>query len=160
MGGKLQRIDLTEKERDVLELRKAGWSFDRIAERLGYASKSGAWKAYDRALTATLQEPADELRHLELERIDTLFGAMYEIAVTKGSTRHAEMALRAMERRAKLLGLDAPERRVLNVVTEDAVDVAIRELEAELAARNPDGDGDRSAAGEGPPAGRTAPQAG
>lgn len=151
MAGKLQRIDLTEKERQVLELRKAGWSFDRIAERLGYASKSGAWKAYDRALTATLQEPADEVRRLELERIDTLFGAMYEVAVTKGSARHAEIALRAMERRANLLGLDAPSKRIVNVVTEDAIDVAIRELEDELASNDADDRavGDRSPAGEG-----------
>ena len=46
--------------------------------KISATTKSGAWKAYDRALTATLQEPADELRRLELERIDTLFGAMYE----------------------------------------------------------------------------------
>lgn len=149
MGGKLQRIDLTEKERQVLELRKAGWSFDRIADRLGYASKSGAWKAYDRALTATLQEPADEVRRLELERIDSLFGAMYEVAVTQGSARHAEIAIRAMERRASLLGLDAPTKRVVNVITEDAIDAAIRELEGELAANDPDsrGVGDRSTTG-------------
>lgn len=133
MIGKLQRIDLTEKEAQVLELRKAGWTFERIAERLGYAQKSGAWKAYDRALTATLQEPADELRHLERERIDALFNAMYEVAVTKGSARHAEIALKAMERRAKLMGLDAPERRIVDVVTTDQWAEAMDQLEVQIA---------------------------
>jgi hypothetical protein len=149
MSGKLQQIDLTEKEAAVLELRKAGWTFERIATHLGYASKSGAWKAFDRAMTATLQEPADELRRLECERLDTLFGAMYEIAVTKGSARHAEVCAGLMDRRAKLLGLDAPTRRVVNVITEDAIDVAIRELEVEIAANDPDrAVGDPSATGE------------
>jgi hypothetical protein len=133
MAGKLQRIDLTEVEVQVLELRKAGWTFERIAQRLGYANKSGAWKAYDRALTATLQEPADELRALERERLDALFGSMYEIAVTKGSARHAEVALKAMEQRARLLGLNAPERRVLDVVTHDQWTEAMESLEAEIA---------------------------
>ena len=144
MAGKLQRIHTTQKEAEVLELRKAGWTFERIAERLGYANKGGAWKAYDRALTATLQEPADELRRLERERLDALFSAMYEIAMTKGSARHAEVALKAMEQRAKLLGLDAPVRMRHDVITHDAFAEAVAQLEAEIGELEADGDRSQS----------------
>ena len=34
-----------EKEAKVLELRRGGLTFDLIAQRLGYASASGAYKA-------------------------------------------------------------------------------------------------------------------
>ena len=54
--------EVVEKERKVLELRRAGYTFDDIARSVGYASPSGAFYALERALTRTLQQPADELR--------------------------------------------------------------------------------------------------
>ena len=43
--------------------------------------------------------------------------------------------LKIQERRAKLLGLDAPTQSRVEVVTESAVDKAIAELEAQIAQR-------------------------
>ena len=59
------------------------------------------------ALKQTLQEPADELRKLELERLDKLLLGVWPQAV-RGNQGSVDRALRIMERRAKLLGLDAP----------------------------------------------------
>lgn len=156
MSVHLADINLTLEQREALELRAAGATFEEIGEHQG-VNKSTAKRRVDAALDATLREPADKLRELECHRLDRLFTIAYRHATSggKGAMFGVDRCLSIMERKARLLGLDAPERRVLNVVTEDAVDVAIRELEAELAARNPDGDGDRSAAGEGPPAART-----
>jgi hypothetical protein len=42
--------------------------------------------------------------------------------------------LSVMERRAKLLGLDAPVRKTIDVVTHDAFSKAMEELEGEIAA--------------------------
>lgn len=129
------RIHITERERDALELRKGGMTFERIADQLGYADRSGAWRAVNTALSATLQEPADELRRMEAERLNDLLLAMWPKALS-GSTWHVDRCLSIMDRRAKLLGLDAPTRKIVNVITEDLVDAEIRKLEAELAAND------------------------
>lgn len=144
------RPEILPELTEAVELRIAGYSYRAIAERQG-VSVSTAHGRVQAAMLATLQEPTDELRRIERERLDRLFGAMYEIAVVKGSARHAEIASKLMERRAKLLGLDAPERRVVNVYTDDSFDVAIRELEAQLAENDPHpGErGDSGVAGEG-----------
>ncbi len=104
-----RRIEAVNKQRQAVELRKAGASFAMIAEQLGYASVSGAFKAVQTALRKTLQAPADEVRNLELERLDTLLLALWPQA-RQGNQGAIDRVLRIMERRAKLLGLDAPTK--------------------------------------------------
>ena len=104
------RVALAQKEAQALELRKSGLTFTRIADALGYADPSGAHLAVKRALASTLQEPSDELRKLEVERLDALFNIMYRQAVVDGQRTAAERCLQIMDRRARLLGLDAPQR--------------------------------------------------
>ncbi len=125
------RIALAEKERQALQLRKAGATYEAIAKALGYADKTGARACVQRALKETIQEPADELRRLECERLDELLKALWPAALN-GHTRSVEIALGVMDRRARLLGLDAATRKIVEVITEDVVDKAIRELEEEL----------------------------
>lgn len=60
-----------------------------------------------RALKKTLQEPADEVRMLEVERLDSLLNGLWQRRHVPEIT---DRILRIMERRAKLLGLDAPVR--------------------------------------------------
>ncbi len=91
----------------ALELRKAGVSYQRIAETLGYKDASGAWRAVKSALKKTLQEPAAELRTLEIERLDAMLSAIWA-SVKQVQYGAQDRALKIMERRAKLLGLDAP----------------------------------------------------
>lgn len=96
-----------ERMNRALELRKGGVSYAFIASELGYASPSGAHKAVMSALKKTLQEPADELRQLEVERLDALLAVMWS---RKSIPDFTDRILKIMERRAKLLGLDAPTR--------------------------------------------------
>jgi len=143
------RVAIAERERQALELRKAGATYERIAQALGLSERGGAWKLVHRALEQTLQEPSDELRRLESERLDALLRALWPAAMD-GKGYAVERCLQIMDRRAKMLGLDAPSRSSVTVVTEDVVDAEIRRLEAELA--RTDGS-HRSTAGEAPTAG-------
>ena len=59
--------ELVDKEVKVLELRRAGLTWQRIAEETGYSDHSGAYAAYKRAIKRTQQQPADELREQELD---------------------------------------------------------------------------------------------
>jgi len=102
-------LNAAEKQAQALELRKAGMTFQDIADKLGYADHKGAHKAVMTALRKTIQEPADELRKLELERLDVMLKSLWPF-VLKGSPRHVEQALKVMDRRASYLGLDAPKQ--------------------------------------------------
>ena len=109
----VRRVKATEKQRQALELRKAGASYDEIARKIGYRSKSGAYKAVTSALNKMLKEPAEELRTLEMARLDRLLVGVWGAAV-QGNQGAIDRVLRILERRAKLLGLDAPQRRELS----------------------------------------------
>lgn len=128
-----------DRERQVLELRRTGATWDAIAQVVGYASPASAYKAYQRAMTRTLQQPADELREAEIDRLDRLMRAYWQEAigsrdergvVTAGNIRAADFILRVIDRRAKLLGLDAPQKIQAEVVNYDghAIDADVERL--------------------------------
>jgi hypothetical protein len=102
-----KRLEAAERHRQALELRKEGLTFEAIAQRLGYGSVSSAFRAVQRTLRRTLQEPADELRKLELERLDALWENLWD---QRHKPHVVDRLLAIMERRAKLLGLDAPSK--------------------------------------------------
>ncbi len=119
-------IEAAEKRAQALELRKRGYSYRAIAEDLGFASESGARKTIElglKALRDTVAESAEEMRAIELERLDAMLKAMWP-AVTATThvvgmseegpidapgpdTRQVQAAIKLMERRAKLMGLDS-----------------------------------------------------
>lgn len=97
-----------EKERKVLELRRAGLTFDVIAQEVGYAAPSGAYHAFTNALRRTLNAAgSEELRELEADRLDRLQRFAWTSAA-QGNLKAIETILRIMNRRARLLGLDQP----------------------------------------------------
>lgn len=129
---------LVDREIRVLEERRAGLTFHAIAQRVGYADASGAYLAYKRAIQRTMQQPADELRTQELDRLDRLQLAAWPNAM-RGDNRAILTIVRLMERRAKLLGLDMPLKIEQDVTTwdgGDSIDRAVRDLAALLTANN------------------------
>lgn len=130
--------ELVDKEIRVLELRRVGLTWSRIAEEVGYADHTGAYAAYKRAIKRTMQQPADELREQEVDRIDRLQVAVWPSAM-KGDTRAILTIIRLMERRSRLLGLDKPIKIEQEITTwdgHDTIDRAVRELAALLTADN------------------------
>jgi len=115
-----------ERQREALELRKRGLSFDAIATQVGYADRSAARKAIRVAIAEITREPAEEVKKLELERLDALYVSAMAIvdaapsipddegpdeaydAAMKTRLDAIRTALKVSERRSKLEGLDAP----------------------------------------------------
>ena len=107
-----RRIAAYEKQRQALALRYGGATYDAIAQAVGYRSKQAAQQGVEAALKKTVQEPADQLRQLDLGRIDAMLLAIWAKA-RAGDYEAIDMVLKLLTRRAKLLGLDAPVRQEL-----------------------------------------------
>lgn len=140
--------ELVDKEIKVLELRRVGLTWVRIAEEVGYADHTGAYAAYKRAIKRTMQQPADELREQELDRLDRLQVAVWPAAM-KGDTRAVATIIKLMERRAKLTGLDMPIKIEQDVTTwtgGESIDRAVRDLAALLTANDAIGSGESAMA--------------
>lgn len=120
MGIKTPEPEQLDRELAVVELRREGKTWQQIAEAVNYATAMGAWKAYQRACQRTLQEPTDEARRIELDRLDALQRTYWEPAV-EGNLRAADFVLRVIDRRARILGIDAPQKIQAEVVNYDGI---------------------------------------
>jgi hypothetical protein len=109
---------IAERRRKALEFRKAGMGYEEIARQMGLAGPGSAYKVVQKALKATYQEPAEDVRKLEVERLDRLMLAWWPAATGRGKTADGKPAvppdgdatdrvLKIMKQRAELLGLDA-----------------------------------------------------
>lgn len=107
-----RRIEAVETQAKALEYRKLGLSYSQIAQKLELNSPQTAWNAVESALKRTLQDDADAVRKLEAERLDAMFLPVYSNAM-RGDLQALSACLNIMTRRARLLGLDAPERKEL-----------------------------------------------
>jgi hypothetical protein len=124
-----------DHDAEAAQLRGEGLSYPAIAKRLGI-SKSTAWERVQRAFRATLAEPADQARAVELARLEDAHDAALAVLLREHLTvSHGKVItvkndkgddvpliddapvlaavdrIRALsESRRKLLGLDAPSR--------------------------------------------------
>jgi len=114
---------------EALKYRSRGYTYQQIADTMG-SSKPTAFARVKRALAAIPAEAVDEYRRLEGERLDNLLAIATHQAMTKKSLFAIDRCLAIMDRRAKLLGLDAPIRT--EVITLDYIQQEIARLEATL----------------------------
>jgi len=154
-GDYTRNIDTVERDAEAARLRARDHTFQEIADQLGFAGRNGARYAVERALASAIAEPAEELRRLELMKLDAMSRSAWEVLeaqhylVSQGRVIHLgdgeplgddapvlhaiDRLLKISERRCKLLGIDAPVR--MEVTSIDALDQQIAALEAELAER-------------------------
>ena len=116
------------RESEALALRIAGATFDEVAHALKLYGRSDAHKLVTRALSRHQAEQVDEMRLVEGARLDRMTRAVWAAAV-QGDVEAVRAVIRISERRARLFGLDAPQR----VNISDDVDEQIRQLSAQLA---------------------------
>jgi hypothetical protein len=150
--GRYARTEETaERDAYAAHLRSRGKSYPNIAREMGYANAGGAYKAVQRALKAIVAEPAAELRTIELVRLDGMWEAAQAVlegqhfVVSQGRLIRIggepmiddgpvlaalDRLLKIQERRAKLLGLDAPTKTTVTVT--DELDAEIRNLVSQL----------------------------
>lgn len=116
-ASKLSKI---QREAHIVELRIEGYTCEKIGEIL--ASEDGAEKPYSKQYISKcliryinqvknqLSESVEVMFQLELMRLDMLHQVAYNQAIDDGNLAAIDRVLKIMERRDKLLGLDAASR--------------------------------------------------
>ena len=96
----------------AMELRKAGHSFRAIGTALQVNASTVCRDIADEMaeLKTLTGQAAEDTRQLELERLDRLWTKLEAHGLKRGDYRAVLAAVRISERRAKLLGLDAPTK--------------------------------------------------
>lgn len=148
VAGRKAKAVATVRSKDALALRCEGLTFDQIGVRLGF-TRQRAHQLVMGALAAVAAERKDLAEHqleFELAQIDSVIRGMAAKSA-RGDAKAGAVILKAMERRAKLLGLDAPDKH------EHLVDVrklSDAELDTEIARlTTEEGAPGAAAAGEG-----------
>lgn len=109
-----ERAKILERQRQALEMRRNGFSYRKIGERL-HIDHSMAFKDVQNALAALTKErnkEAEYVRELELQRLDMLLEGLSRLAEI-GNPIAVDKFLRVCESRRKLLGLDAPTKVII-----------------------------------------------
>ncbi len=157
----MRRETTKRRDAEAANLRVRGWTYAEVAAEVGFASPGAAHDAVSRSLAESVRVPVQQAREIAAHHLDQLAFEAWKlvksrhIAVSGGRAIYLDdgepvvdvkpvvdalnVLVRIEERRAKLLGLDAPRQVVTNVITEDVVDAAIAELERELAERGDPG---------------------
>jgi hypothetical protein len=128
--------ELTEQQQrqTILNLRIAGWSHAQIGDAVGLSrTQVSTFIAAELFATRKLADQAlEDLRTLELARLDDALKALWP-RVLSADTRAVDVYLKISERRAKLTGMDAPERQVTLDLTDQIGRLTPAELASEAA---------------------------
>lgn len=102
-----KRIAVQLRRRDALVLRQQGFTYQRIAEQLGYSSASEARKQIKQAFHGVVFAEATELRQLEIARLEALLESVWPAALD-GKLGAINAALKIITRIDATAGLDQP----------------------------------------------------
>lgn len=133
-----QRAKAAERRAEVVALRRRRATFDDIGRMLGI-SRQRAHQLYQQALRDIPALAVAEHLAEELTLIDDACRGLMLIAADRNVSPRTRIEAWAVlcrwaERKARLLGLDAPVKARIEVLDDQAVEEMNRQLEAELAA--------------------------
>jgi hypothetical protein len=107
-----------EHARQCVELRLAGKQYREIGEIVGidFTVAYDHVAKYLKLAAQQALEGAEQIRQIEIERIDGIYSRAFDAwhrsvgKKSSGDPRYLQIMLNCQDRRAKLLGLDAPEK--------------------------------------------------
>ena len=88
----------------AVQLRTQGWTYEAIAQQLGYSNRGTAFAIVRKALDTHEAEEVQHLRALETARLDMLQASLWGRAMTE-DVAAVSQARRITETRIRLLGL-------------------------------------------------------
>lgn len=138
MDRKAQRAKIEKRRRDIAANLLAGLNYRQIAEGLQVSLgtvASDVKAIFKRWKDETIHD-ADNCRTLDLARIDIAINAIIK-DVEAGQLGAIDRLVRLLERRARMIGYDSPEKIDLNDSTKDPNEMSDEELAAIAAGHNP-----------------------
>ena len=131
--------ETVERERRAVEMRAGGATYREIGDEMG-VNPSSAFRMVKRALDRVPAEAVGDLRSLQLLRLEELWRRL--AGILEGTAGKPELELRTIDamlkvlvREARLMGLDAPPKRVVEVVTDELLQRLIAEEQQAIAAQ-------------------------
>ena len=127
--------DIEARRRKVASALLAGSdNFTSIAKELGVSKPtiSRDVKAIEEQWRAEAMQDISAAKGRDLKRTDRMIGALWPKALN-GNERAAKMVLDLMQHRAKLLGLNAPEKRELTGMEGEPLTIQIHRVVKEVA---------------------------
>jgi hypothetical protein len=119
-GRHRNRALAAERRSRAVEMALTGSSYQAIADELGYANRGTVYRLVKNALEDREVETIDELRRLEVDRLDSLQVAIWEDAMG-GDLGAVKAALRILHLRAQILGLYSHKESNSPPVTEPVI---------------------------------------
>lgn len=126
-GRAIRSLETVAQDQEAAELRSQSMTYPQIAKKLG-VSVSTAYERVTRGLQAVPSENVVEVRRLELAKLDHIEAHLLGVMEREPGVQAAMGLLRVQERRARLLGLDAPAQIRVETITEDMLDREIRQF--------------------------------
>lgn len=122
------KAERVRKRQQVMTMRLGGATFEQIATQVGYSDAPKAYLEYKKAMDEAIQPVADEIRYEELRRLDRMILTWWPKALgaanTDPSPKAADIVFKCMDKRAKLLGLDAPIKQEVELTYDDGDEVS------------------------------------
>lgn len=133
------------KANAALQLRKAGASWDEIAEALGFPTGRQALVATEKALEKELRNPEsqEQMRELAGARLERLLRGVWSRAINPEDPDHlaaVNTAKGLIDRHARLYGLDAPTQYVVSSPTQQELEAWVNRISAATVPELPEAD--------------------
>ena len=124
-------IDKAVQVAEMLELRRQGYSYAQIGDIVGM-NYNGVAELIRAGLRSLASVDGEDVKMLELQRLDEMWKHQYARAIDRFSPAAVQACMQIMERRARLLGLDAPVKtqneHSFAMLTDDDIDARLTEL--------------------------------
>lgn len=78
-GQYVRTTETAARDARAVELRAQGWTYQRIADELGYTNKTSVIDACRRAVRDIVKGPAEQLIAMHAERLETLYEKALEV---------------------------------------------------------------------------------
>jgi predicted DNA-binding protein (UPF0251 family) len=133
----IAELKLREETKEALRLRVQGWTLEAIGDRFG-VHKSTILRRIEAACKEITAPSVALYREIQDMQIDALLKKLWPEEGAELSDRRALVILAALDRRAKLFGLDAKQRIELSTPYElpDKVQMLRDQLEKDPGARH------------------------
>lgn len=95
-------IERAEKIREALDYRRQGYTYAEIGEQMGVALTT-ARNWVREGIEAIPEEAAEEVRKLELDRIDLMQSRIFSLFLETPDPAYGEFIMKCMDKRAKYL---------------------------------------------------------